>query len=129
MTREFQIVYRHCQPGMLGDHPVGDPVIMKAEAQGADQLEAIFKAGGFHVMGVVELRAVVDWSKPFFDRDEVAAYLGKAPNTISQNKGDGKFPWCNHGNGGVFRAELETFLKNHGNDASKKIQEQLKEAA
>jgi hypothetical protein len=83
--------------------------------------------GEFEILAVTELRAVVDWSKPVWDRTEFAAAIGKAAGTLTNMKGDGLIPW-NAKINGVPRDVAMRWIEEHLNEPGKKIVEQLKAA-
>lgn len=130
MTIEFQVLYRHVQnPGTAAAVPVGDVLTVLAVADAADQLKAQFEADGFHVLAVNEVRPVVDWSKPNFDRDEAAVFCGVEPITLSTKKGDGEIPFSAFGRGRYPRRLLEKFIENKLNPAGKKLAAQVEAAS
>jgi hypothetical protein len=128
---EFQVLYQMtASTGTIGQRAVGEVIVAGGLiAEGADQLEAQFKGAGFHVVAVNAVRAVVDWDKPNFDRDEAGAYLTIKGSTFSANKGNGEIPWVEMGNGFVPRRWLDALIEKKANRAGKEIAEELKKAA
>lgn len=118
MNREYQVIYR-------GGQPAGPVLTVNVIAAGQDVPLAQFKAAGFDVIAVNEIRPVIDWSKPNFDLDEAGAYCGMRGVTFSKNKGDGRTPWIGYGRGLIPRAWLDKFLLNHANEAGREIARQL----
>lgn len=130
MTREFQVLYRMTdQTGTAAAVPVGAVLSCMAMAEAEDQLVAQFQAAGFHVVGVNFVRAVVDWSRPNFNRDEAAEYLRWTSQTLSINKGNGEIPFADVGRGIYPQRLLAEYVERKLNPAGKEIAEETREAA
>lgn len=137
MNREFQAVYR--APIMVGTiaqlDACGQPVFGLPQvldgvvAVAADQVEAMLKAAGFAVLSVQPTRAVVDWTKPNFDREEAAEFFCITSKTLSMNKGAGDIPFAQLGNGIYPRVLLEKFVQSRLNPAGKAMLKELEQAA
>jgi hypothetical protein len=131
MNREFQAL---CQERMPSDCriPSGVPFTVRHICAGADEFEAMLLAAGVAVVpgSITEIRAVVDWAKPVFDRDEAAAYIGNKAGTLSQIKGSGEIPFSQVNGRTVYpRRLLEKLLDNNANPAGKTIVKQLEQTA
>lgn len=131
MNREFQARYRVVRQSGPGDviQPSYEILTVTLIAEGADQVAAELSGAGLQVLGVSEIRPIVDWAKPNFDRDEAAAFLGWDPNTLSRNKGSGDVPFSGVGKGLYPRAWLEQMILNAANPAGQRVFKQLEEAA
>lgn len=142
MNREFQALFQDGEfrfevetggtsaRGVLGKVLIGfGPMLTVTRiAEGADQVRAELEAAGKVVHGITEIRAVVDWSKPAYTRDEVGVLLGITGDTVSKNKGTGQFPFAAIGNG-VYPAKLvHAFIAKNLNPAGKKLAQELEAA-
>ncbi len=130
MNREFQVVYQQMgkDPLIYGGIPCGPLLTVSFIAETADQAKTIVTGAGLHFISAVEVRPIVDWEKPLFTRDEVAAYLNVDPNTVSANKGDGKMPFCAIGKGGFPRRIVEKWVEESLNPPGKELLRKLKQA-
>ena len=111
MNHEFQARY------LTAAGPIETVNIIAEHAQ---DVRGELLAAGFVVLGVTEVRAVVDWSKPVWDRDEFAAAMSIKAGTLSSKKGDGTIPW-NAAIGGVPRTVALAWFEKQLNDAGKKL--------
>lgn len=119
MKREFQVLYRQRLPDRseFGPPTVLDGVI----ARRAEDIKAVLENSGLLVLSVEEVRAVVDWSKPNFDRDEAAAFLCWKPGSLSNNLGGGEIPMSNAGSIIFPRVLLERHVAEKLNPAGKRL--------
>lgn len=125
MMSEFQAVYRQRIGAVFGG-PQTCLLIAASEAA----VRAMLANDDFAVLSVTPVRAVVDWSKPVFDRDEAAAFIGVKGNTLSQLKGTGQIPGSEVNGRFVYpRQWLERLLAQNANAAGKAIEKELRDAA
>lgn len=114
MNREYQVCLARGE---------GAPFTLNRVAANAEAVAAEFEAAGFTVIGrPVELRVMVDWEKPTFDRDEAAAYLTVAGRTLANTHGRGDIPFSEVGGRVVYvRALLEKLIADGLNPLGKKL--------
>ena len=111
MNREFQARYR------ATDAPIQ---VVNIIAESADDVRGELLAAGFTVIGVTQVRAVVDWNKPVWDLDEFAAAMNIKGGTLSGKKGAGTIPW-NATIGGVPRTAALAWFEKQLNESGKKL--------
>lgn len=127
MNREWQVIYR---ARLAGGVEFGPPQVLDGViAAAADQVEAMLQTHGFVVLKVTPTRAVVDWAKPNFDREEAAEFFCITSKTLTNVKGAGDIPFAQLGNGIYPRVLLEEFVKTRLNKAGQEIQKDLERAA
>jgi hypothetical protein len=140
MTREFQVLYREVQKGrdvtnddgkavarfeFLNPVPAGPVLTVNAVAEDAEELRAEFTAAGLQVISVHLVRCIVDWSKPYLNREEFAYAFSVEPDTVSKNKGTGAIPCSKIGFGVYPRAWIERMVLNKANEEGKRIAKQI----
>lgn len=116
MNREFQILYQSRTPG-------SDPRTINVVARNEDTARGWLNTGEFRVLGITELRAVVDWDKPVWSLDEYAEALNLSGNYLTKRKAAGDLPW-NDAIKGVPSAVAKRFIAAGLNEAGKKFVEE-----
>ena len=115
MNREFHVIYRQ---------PAGAAQTVNVISESDLEVKSMFEREGFHIMGITQIRAVVDWEKPVWDLDEFAAAMSIKGGTLSGKKGNGKIPWSSEV-GGVPRRVALKWIEGTLNPAGKKVLEDI----
>lgn len=130
MIYEFQIVLRELSNALV-PQPQGMPFTLLIHGVSAENVKSQMQNSGFFVIGEpIELRPIVDWSKPNFDTDEAGAFLGIRGVSLTNIKCVGKAP-CTEFNGRTIypRKWLEEVLCRKANEFAKQLMPELHAAA
>lgn len=127
VTREFQVIYRVME-APNSTVPASLPQAINLIAEDAEEAKALLVNAHYEVLGVTEIRAVVDWDKPVWNLDEFAAAMGIRGGTLSAKKGDGTIPWSSKVNGVPHRVAMK-WIEDSLNPAGKKVLEELQSEA
>lgn len=120
MNREYQAIYR------IGSGAVQSLNIIAPDEQSVQS--ALEGAKDILVLGVTEIRAVVDWDKPVWDLEEFAAAMSIRGGTLSGKKANGTIPWSSVVNG-VSRRVAMKYIEDTLNPIGKSIAQELDRAA
>ena len=131
MNHEYQALCRETQQalpdevGMAGAIFVhatgfGVPFTVTRIARDKEQFEAELQAAQLEVLGITEVRAVVDWDKPLWSLDEFGAAMNIRGGTLCGNKASGKIPWSTLAKGCPRHVALK-WIEDSLNEAGKAI--------
>lgn len=124
MTHEWQLTYREFGEGGVGRGPL---LTINVICEAEDMVHGQF-CKTVSVVTINHVRAIVDWNKPNFDREEAALYLTCKSSTLSTKKADGILPFAEYGQAIYPRAWLDKHLENCANAPAKAIVKELKAA-
>lgn len=131
MLRSFEAVYRETAlPDGTSDgtpQPAGPPHCFVMTAEDEMVVRELLEGQGFAVVKVTDLGPVVQFDRPIYNRDQVAALLGILPNSLTNKLGAQEIPW-NSKIGGVEREVLLAYIRKHYNPAGKAILKELQAA-
>lgn len=131
MLRSFEAVYRETgHPDGISDGtpvPFGAPQRFVMTAEDEIAVRELLEGQGFAVVKVTELGPVVQFDRPVYNLDEVAALLGILPSSVSNKLGAGEIPW-NAKIRGVEREVLMAYIRKNYNPAGKAILKDRRDA-
>lgn len=127
LAYEFHIFYRETKA--TGERAAfGRVHSVTGCAQSEQELRQSLEDAGLQVISISKLRPLVDWSKPYFNREEFAHLVGWSSATVSRQRGSGTIPRSEFSTGLYPAKWVEKMIENQANEAGKEILNQLKAA-